>query len=208
MFYVHVYEPTNEDLVKLDNALFDNKNMLDLEQKYSHKMYPKTAHLIFPSSTPPHPSLYNHIIKDILKFDKNEIRILHLLKYRTFENIKSHLNLMSLEKELRCKDMHMGMYKTLREWMFYVNVYKPTYKDIEKFYNTIFNDMDMIDLKRKNRHKIIPETVPSFATPSTPPPTSPTTNTSSNLHYIRNLDPTSTIFPSSISPTPSLFHSM
>ena len=71
MFYVHVYEPTNEDLAKLNNTLFNNKDMLDLEQKYCHKMYPETALLIFPSSIPPRPSLYNHIVEDILEFDKN-----------------------------------------------------------------------------------------------------------------------------------------
>lgn len=70
----------------------------------------------------------------------------------------------------------MSMYKTSQDWMFYVNVYEPTYGDMKNLDNTIFDYMDMIDLDLKYRRKTIPETVPSFATPSTSHTTSTTTN--------------------------------
>ena len=95
----------------------------------------------------------------------------------------------------------MGMYKTLRELMFNVNVYKPAYEDMKNLNNTMFDDMNMIDLERKYHHEILPETVPSFATHTTLPPTSPTSVNFSNTHSSRKQDPASTIFPSSTNPT-------
>ena len=88
--------------------------------------------------------------------------------------------------------------------MFYVNVYEPTYEDMKKLNNTMFDDINMIDLERKYRHKILPETIPSFATHKTLPPPSPTSVNFPNTHSSRKQDPTSTIFPLSTNPPPTL----
>lgn len=69
------------------------------------------------------PSYFDYIIEEILEFDKDEIKLLNQLRYRIVNTITRRITLTSLDKELAYKDMNMGMYKTLRDWIFYVNTY-------------------------------------------------------------------------------------
>ena len=110
-------------------------------------------------------SLYDHIVENIIELDKDEIKILSQPRYNT---ITKRLNLPSLVKELACKYLNIGMYKTLRDWVFYVHVYELTDEDLTKLDSTLFDDMDMIDLERKYLHMIIPETVMVISTSSNP----------------------------------------
>lgn len=69
------------------------------------------------------PSYFDYIIEEILEFDKDEIKLLNQLRYRIVNTITRRITLTSLDKELAYKDMNMGMYKTLCDWIFYVNTY-------------------------------------------------------------------------------------
>ena len=53
MLYYNAYFPSIDDTMKLDDTIYDNEDMVDLERKHHQNLFLQLSQTLYPTPTPP-----------------------------------------------------------------------------------------------------------------------------------------------------------